>query len=236
MTRAFPGAEVLGSLWARPADEAFAGLLPSSWEEVFSLQARLRDYVDRCPRRLEGRIDAAAVVRGEVVSMAPGSVIEAGAIVHESCRLVLGEGSCLRSTSLVRDDVVIGPGCLVGAYCELARAVLGARTALGHWVFVADSIVGADNMLGGAVFIANSALSKGRTIRVSTPEKRFDSGCTRLGMLSGDGVRFGVQALVSPGAILAPGLEVPPRVVLNGYVDAAETRRLMRRFMAEWIV
>ncbi len=236
MTRAFPSAAVLGTLWKRPDDDAFAELLPTTWEQAFALSERLRAHVDAAPRRLEGTVDSAAIVRGEIVSMGPGSVIEAGAIVHESCRLVLGQGSRLRSTSLVRDDVVIGPGCLVGAYCELARAILGAGTALGHWVFVADSILGADSMLGGAAFLANSALTKGRTIRVSTPEMRFDSKCLHLGVLSGDGVRFGVQALASPGTIIAPGLEVPPRVVLNGYVDAARIKVLRRRFMNEWIV
>ena len=227
--------DLLASLWQRPADDPVSDLLPNRWDEVFSLRDRLKDYLDRCPRRLHGTIDPAAIVRGEIVSMGPGSVIEAGAVVHESCRLVLGANSRLRSTSLARDEVVVGSDCLIGAYCELARCIVGSRTATGHWVFVGDSVLGANNMLAGAVFIANTTLREGRTIRVSTPEGEIDSGRTHLGMLSGDGVRFGAQVLVSPGTVVHPGLIVPPGSVLQGIVDEGRTRALMAQFRTAWI-
>jgi NDP-sugar pyrophosphorylase family protein len=229
-----PSARILGSLWSSPVEPALAELLPRTWEEVAALRQRLAAHLDRAPRRLEGRVDPAAIVRGEIVAMGPGSVIEAGAVVHESCRLVLGANSRLRSTSLVRDEVVIGRDCSIGAYCEVARSLMLDRTALGHWVFVGDSVLGADNMLAGAVFIANSSLHAGRTIRIAVHGAKLDTGVDHLGMLSGDGVRFGASVLVTPGAIVMPGLTLPPGVVLHGVVDRPRASALMERFQQQW--
>jgi NDP-sugar pyrophosphorylase family protein len=198
------------------------------------MRARLRQYLDSAPRRNEGSVDPQAIVRGEIVQLGPGSVVEAGAIVHESCRLALGANSRLRAGSLVRDEVVIGADCTIGAYCEVARSLLLPGTALGHWVFVGDSVIGADNMLAGAVFVANSMLDEGKTVGVHLSSGRWDSGLTHMGTLSGDGVRFGGSVLCCPGAVVLPGVRVAPRSVVHGLLDQARAASQMEAFVDRW--
>jgi hypothetical protein len=48
------------------------------------------ESVSSAPLHMKGTIDPAALVRGKIVSMGEGSVIEAGAMIHHSCRLILG--------------------------------------------------------------------------------------------------------------------------------------------------
>ena len=117
-------------------------------------------------------------------------------------------------------------------HCEVARSLLLSRTLLGHYVYVADSILGRDVMVAGYVGIANTTLGQG-AVKLQSGPVRIDSGRSHLGALVGDGVRFGASSLVCPGCIVAPGLTLPPAVVLHGTIDRARRERLMRRFFAE---
>src|SRR5712691_5492164 len=159
---------LLSGLWSAGGLEQFEGLsalLPRDEESLAQFYPRLREYVAAAPRRLEGIIDPAAIVRGDIVSMGEGSVIEPGAIVHESCRVILGPRSRVRSGAVLRDEVILGPDCLIGVHCEVVRSViLGPASYLGHFVFLADTIVGRDVNVSGYVAVANTNLHKGAKI------------------------------------------------------------------------
>lgn len=226
---------LMRSLWQRPSDDALAALLPRDAPSLAGFYERFRHFVGAFPRALEGTVEDGALVRGDVIAMGPGSVIEAGAVVHASCRLILGAGSRVRAGAVLRDEVVVGPDSLIGVHCEVVRSLLlGPRTWLGHFVYLADSIVGRDSMLAGGVLVANSPVRAGREIRLRHAGQSIASGRTHLGALIGDGVRFGAATTVCPGSIVAPGLELPPQVVLHGTVDAARRDALFRRFFATW--
>ena len=98
----------------------------------------------------------------------PGSEIGPHAVLHdvevgERCRV---EGATLRSSTL-RDDVEVGPYCLVrpgcvldegvhlGSYAELKNARVGAGTQIGHFSYIGDSVVGARVNIGAGVVTAN---------------------------------------------------------------------------------
>jgi UDP-3-O-[3-hydroxymyristoyl] glucosamine N-acyltransferase len=225
---------VLGALWDLPPTHALAALLPRDAPTLAGYHGRLRDFMGAAPRLRAGTVDPAAIVRGEVVSMGEGSAIEAGAIIHESCRLVLGARSRIRSGAVLRDDVVVGPDCLVGVHCEVFRSVvLGPQTVLAHFVVLGDSVVGREVVVAGNVMFANTMLRKG-TVPLRYRGRKVDSRRTHLGALVGDGVRFGASTTLSPGCIVLPGLALPPQVLLHGVVDGARQRALMRRFSTDW--
>jgi len=226
------------SLWTIPPESPLAELLPRDAETLRDFYPRLRDYVSRAPRVRAGAIDPAAIVQGDIISMGEGSTIEAGAIVHSSCRLVLGARSSVRAGALLRDEVVVGDDCLVGAHCEVVRSVLvGPGTLLGHFIYLADSIVGRDVNIAGNVWVANTTIkgSTAGTIPIAFRGEKIDSGRTHLGMLAGDGVRFGASTTVCPGCIVLPGLQLPPSVTLYGTIDAARRHALMKHFFKTWV-
>jgi NDP-sugar pyrophosphorylase family protein len=183
----------------------------------------------------EGTVDSRACVDGEIISMGPGSLIEAGAVVHPSCRLMLGARSTVRAGAVLRDEVVVGPDCLIGVHCEVVRSViLGPFTYLGHFNYVADSIIGGDVNVAGNFMVANTTLSKRGSIPLVHRGVKTDSGRSHLGALVGDGVRFGASTTVCPGSIVLPGLILPPCVTLYGTIDGRRRRALMRHFSRTW--
>jgi NDP-sugar pyrophosphorylase family protein len=225
----------LRQLWPSVTDASLRELLPRDVDSLRDFYPRLQQYVSNAPRALEGTIDPAALVRGDVISMGPGSVIEAGAIVHESCRLILGPNSRVRAGSLLRDEVVVGADCLIGSHCDVARSVLlGPGTALGHSIVFNDSIAGARVLLSAFIGAANTHLTPGKEISIRTRSGRVATGRTYLGALLGDGVRIGSTATLSPGTIVLPELMIPSAAVLVGIIDAARSEQLMRDFFQRW--
>lgn len=235
MTPAGELAAALQALWPSVTDPRLRALLPHDLDSLRDFYPRLQQYVSEEPRRMEGTIDAAAIVRGDIVSMGPGSIIEAGAIIHESCRLILGPGSHVRAGCLLRDEVVVGTDCLVGSHSDLARSVLlGPVTALGHSIVFNDGIAGAHVLLSAFIGAANTHLTPGKEIAIRTRAGRVATGRTYLSALLGDGVRIGSTATLSPGTIVLPDLTIPSAAVLVGIVDAVHRERLMRDFFERW--
>jgi len=227
--------DVLRTLWKGPQQPAVADLLPIDPDRLAHFYERFRLYVSSAPRLHAGTIDPEACVQGEIVSMGPGSVIEAGAIVHKSCRLILGPNSVVRAGAVLRDEVVVGPDSMIGVHCEVVRSLLlGPHTQLGHFVYLADSVLGADVMVAGNTWVANTTVGQAPTIPIVWNGRKLDSGRSHLGMLVGDAVRFGASTTVCPGCIVLPGLQLPPSVTLDGVVDAPRRRALMRHFAATW--
>jgi NDP-sugar pyrophosphorylase family protein len=227
--------EAIRGLWAPPNDVALARLLPRDAPGLARFYSDLQAFVAESARGAAGFVDPGAIVRGQIVSLGADSVVEAGAIIHESCRLVLGAGSRIRGGAVLREEVVIGPQCMIGAHCELARTVvLGPNSYLGHYVYVGDSIVGRDVTVGGNVLTANTKSAGNPTVRMKFRGEMIDSGRNHFGALIGDGVRFGASTLLCPGSIVLPGLTLPPGVVLYGTIDRGRRDALMRRFYATW--
>jgi NDP-sugar pyrophosphorylase family protein len=225
---------VLQQLWLSVDDAALRDLLPRDFETLRDFYPRFQQYVDRAPRKLEGTIDPAAIVRGDVISMAPGSVIEAGAIIHESCRLILGSNSRVRAGALLRDEVLIGADCLIGSHCDVARSVLLDGAALGHSIVFNDSIAGARSLLSAFIGAANTHLTPGKEIAIRTATGSIPTGRKYFGALLGDGVRIGSTATLNPGTIILPNLTIPSGAVLIGIIDAARRQQLMHDFMERW--
>ena len=226
---------VIRHLWTIPEDPALARLLPRDAATLASFYSLLKAFVAHVPRAASGVVEPGAVVRGEILYLGANSVVEAGAIIHESCRLVLGPGSRVRAGAILREEVVIGPNCMIGAHCEVARTVvLGPNSFLGHYVYAGDSIVGRDVNISGNVFMANTTTTSGRSVRMKFRGDFVDSGRTHFGALIGDGVRFGASTLLCPGCVVLPGLSLPPAVVLYGTIDSGRRDSLMRRFFSTW--
>jgi len=222
-------------LWAPPDDARLEHLLPRDAAALAGFHSSLKAFLAETPRAATGFVDPGAIVRGEILSLGADSVVEAGAIVHESCRLVLGPGSRVRAGAILREEVVVGPRCVIGAHCELARTVvLGPNSYLGHYVYAGDSIFGRDVTVAGNVFVANTKVRKDGSVRMKFRGQLIDSGRTHFGALVGDGVRFGASTLLCPGSVVLPGLHLPPAVVLYGTIDRGRRDALMQRFFSTW--
>ena len=225
----------LVSLWDQDPDPDLDALLPRSVTAFRRFPEALDAYLNRVPRRVQGLVDPAVIVRGDIVSMGEGSVIEAGAILHESCRLVLGAGSRIRSGAVLRGPVIVGEGCLIGVHCEIWRTIiLGPGTTVAPGNFLGDSIIGRGALVSGNVIVANHTMRPDRTVTLRRGAAGLDSGRSHLGALIGDGAKLGMSTHLCPGAIVMKGLSIPPGMVLYGTIDSARRQALVDRFFREW--
>jgi UDP-3-O-[3-hydroxymyristoyl] glucosamine N-acyltransferase len=221
----------LCALWPSVRDPALRALLPRDAAAIGDFYPRLQRFVADAPRAIHGTIDRDAIVRGDVIALGEGSIIEAGAVIHESCRLIAGRNTVVRAGSFLRGEVVVGDECLIGSHCDVTRSVLlGPATELGHAIVFNDSIAGAGTMLSAFVGTANTHLVKGKTIAIRTRDGRFETGRQWLGALIGEHVRIGPNATLSPGTIVREQLALPPASVLVGIIDAERREQLMRDF------
>jgi bifunctional UDP-N-acetylglucosamine pyrophosphorylase/glucosamine-1-phosphate N-acetyltransferase len=210
--------------------------LPKDPESLRDFYHRLGAYLSAAPRTHQGSVDPGAQVHGEIVSMGPGSVIEAGAVIHPSCRLILGARSRIRPGAVLRDEVIVGDDSLIGVHCEVVRSVvLGPFSYLGHFVYLADSVIGRDVNVAGNFMVANTPVTPRESIQLAYRGTKIDSGRSHLGALVGDGVRFGASTTICPGCIVLPGLALPPGVVLYGTIDVPRRRALMKHFARTWV-
>jgi len=225
----------LVSLWDKDPDPELDALLPRTVSAFGRFPEALEAYVNQAPRRAQGLVDPAAIVRGEIVSMGEGSVIEAGAIIHESCRLILGAGSRIRSGAVLRGPVVVGERCLIGVHCEVWRTIiLGPGTTVAHGNFLGDSIIGRGALVSGNVIVANHTMRPDKTVTLRRGQAALDSGRSHLGALIGDGAKLGMSTHICPGTIVMKDLSIPPGMVLYGTIDSARRQALVDRFFREW--
>src|SRR5258708_4930074 len=132
--------DVLRSLWDLAPQDPRHRLLPLDRASLEEFLPRLREFVAAAPFQMKGTVDSAALVRGKIVSMGEGSVIEAGAVIDHSCRLILGARSVVRAGAVLRHEVVVGADCLIGAHCEVVRSgILCPDSSLGHFVYMGHS-------------------------------------------------------------------------------------------------
>jgi len=164
-------------------------------------------------------LDAAYDIAGSVAvhrsaTLEAGAVVKGPAIVGPGC--LVAAGAYLRGGVWLEEDVIIGPGS------ELKSSFVFRGSKLAHFNFVGDSVLGEGVNLEAGSIVANYRNEQAdRRIRIVHDGATIDTGVDKFGALLGDGCRLGANAVVAPGALLAPGTIVPRL----GLVDMAPGRR-----------
>ena len=126
-----------------------------------------------------------------------GAVLKGPAIIGPNC--LAAAGAYVRGGCWLDADCVLGPGA------ELKSSFVFGGSKLAHFNFVGDSILGRDVNLEAGAVIANyrNELSN-RTLSFMHMGQCVETGEAKFGALIGDRVRIGANAVIAPGAILAP--------------------------------
>lgn len=203
-------------LFTLPPDFPFAAHFPPGvppWE-----------WVRRVAPALQGFDFATPGARAEF----PAGVAVSGAVwIHASVRLPpyavlqgpawIGPGTEIRPGAYVRGNVIVGPGCVLGNACEYKNCLLLEGVQTPHYNYVGDTILGRKAHLGAGVICANLRLDQ-KSVPVTTPAGRVDSGLRKLGALVGDEAEAGCNAVLQPGAILGRRAAVLPTIAFAGYL------------------
>ena len=161
--------------------------------------------------------------------------------VEETARV--RSGAYIEGPAFVDEESDVGPNCYirpctsigkkvrVGNACEIKNSVIMDNTHIGHLSYVGDSVTGENCNLGAGTVTANYRLDAG-TIKMSVKGQIVDSGRRKLGVVLGDGVKAGINALFMPGVKVGSNSVVGPNVVV--YRDLpADTVVLLKQSLEE---
>lgn len=133
-------------------------------------------------------------------------------------RVVIGEGSILRSGTYIRGPVVIGKGCEIGPNAALLPATsLGDNVVVGPFTSVENSILMDDVFVGPGSTLQDCVVGMGTKARagLSAASGPADAHIEdewhrveRVGALVGEDAELGSGVVVEPGTILGAQVKV----------------------------
>ncbi len=198
----------------RVLDEHIAAFRTSPLQELadrppWELTRDAVEIVEQLRRRLgEGYGASANIAAHHTAVIEEGAIVKGPAIIGPDCFIAAG--------AYVRGGCWLEGACVLGPGAELKSSFVFKGTKLAHFDFVGDSILGrAVNLEAGAV-IANSR-NEVPAAAISFMHKgtRIETAVDKFGALVGDGVKIGANAVVAPGAFIAPGTIVPRLALLD---------------------
>jgi UDP-N-acetylglucosamine diphosphorylase / glucose-1-phosphate thymidylyltransferase / UDP-N-acetylgalactosamine diphosphorylase / glucosamine-1-phosphate N-acetyltransferase / galactosamine-1-phosphate N-acetyltransferase len=152
--------------------------------------------------RLLGGLGVDYAVNGNVAchltsTIEEGAILKGPAIVGPKC--FIGSGTLVRGGCWLEGNCILGPGA------ELKSSFVFGGSKLAHFNFVGDSILGRGVNLEAGSIIANYRNEwADPTISFVYRGKRIGTGAEKFGALVGDRTRIGANAVIAPGAVLAP--------------------------------
>jgi len=133
---------------------------------------------------------------GEKVIVGEGSVIKSGSYIENN--VIIGRNCKIGPNSYIRGFTTIGDNCHIGNSVEIKNSIFFENSKAPHLNYVGDSIIGANCNLGAGTIIANLRHDEAN-IKVEVKGKFVDTKKRKFGAIVGDNVKFGIGTLIYPG-------------------------------------
>ncbi|MFW6117030.1 MAG: bifunctional sugar-1-phosphate nucleotidylyltransferase/acetyltransferase [Thermoproteota archaeon] len=198
---------------------AAAQISKEEWLDVgrpWNLLDANRWVLMREEHQIRGRVEDDAHLIGKV-TVAKTARVRSGAYVEGP--VFIGEGSDIGPNCYIRPYTSIGENVRIGNACEVKNCVVMDGTHIGHLSYVGDSVMGENCNLGAGTVTANLRLDNGN-VMMTVKEESVNTGRRKLGMVLGDGVKTGVNALFMPGVKVGCNSWIGPNVIVYQDVEA----------------
>ena len=192
------------------AENSFALTYP--WHLIEANVAALNQIGER---RVEGDVEAGAVIEGAVV-IEEGARVRSGTVIEGP--VYIGSNSVVGPNAYIRPHCVISEDCHIGQGAELYDSVIGIGTVAKHRCYIGHSVIGSGANIGCGLVTSDYRHDGGNHITRICGEK-VDSGRRKLGAFLGDRVRTGVQTVFYPGRKLWPDATTVPGAVITADVE-----------------
>ena len=201
-------------------------LLPKEKKAVLAVKISREDWMDigRPWDLLEANRWALTKMEHSVLGFVEDGAHLIGPVtVAETARV--RSGAYIEGPAFIDEQSDVGPNCYIRPYtsigkrvrmgnaCEIKNSIIMDKVHIGHLSYVGDSIIGEECNLGAGTITANYRLD-GRTIKMVVRDKIMDSGRTKLGVILGDRVKSGINALFMPGVKVGNNSWVGPNVAV----------------------
>ena len=160
--------------------------------------------------RISGLIENGAHLLGPV-TVAETARIRSGAYVEGPA--YIDEESDIGPNCYIRPYTSIGRKVRVGNACEIKNSIVMDHCHIGHLSYVGDSIIGEKCNFGAGTITANYRLDA-KEVKMLIKDKVVETGRKKLGVIMGDDVKTGINALFMPGIKVGNDSWVGPNVLV----------------------
>jgi bifunctional UDP-N-acetylglucosamine pyrophosphorylase/glucosamine-1-phosphate N-acetyltransferase len=161
--------------------------------------------------KVNGLIENGAHLIGRV-TVAESARVRSGAYVEGPA--YIDEESDVGPNCYIRPCTSIGKKVRIGNACEVKNSIVMDGTHIGHLSYVGDSVVGEKCNIAAGTITANYRLDA-KTIKMVVKDEVLDSGRTKLGVVFGDNVKTGINALFMPGVKVGNDSWIGPNVLVS---------------------
>ncbi|MEA3458900.1 MAG: bifunctional sugar-1-phosphate nucleotidylyltransferase/acetyltransferase [Candidatus Thermoplasmatota archaeon] len=209
--------EITSSINMLVKDVELSGIMLKEWRDVaypWHLLDANEEMLKGIQGNIEGTVEENVILKGPVfigkgTKVMSGSYIEGPVVIGDDCKI--GPNCYIRPCTSIGDE------CHVGAACEIKNSIIMNRSNVPHQNYVGDSVIGADCNLGSGTKIANLKLDKKSIIAVVNG-KRLNTKRRKLGVVMGDHVQTGINAMFNVGSMVGNNVFVGPGAAVTGEV------------------
>lgn len=123
--------------------------------------------------------------------------------------VIVGPYAEVRHCAFVRENAIIGAGCVVGNSTELKNVILFDHVEVPHYNYVGDSILGYKAHMGAGSITSNIRADQA-DVRVHTEDGDLDTGLMKVGAMLGDHAEIGCGSVLNPGTVIGRHSNVYP--------------------------
>jgi NDP-sugar pyrophosphorylase family protein len=130
---------------------------------------------------------------------------------------IIGHECELRQGAYIRENVIIGDGCVIGNSSEVKNAILFNKVQIPHFNYAGDSILGYKAHMGAGVILSNFK-STGDLIKVKTENGYIETGLRKFGAILGDNAEIGCNSVLNPGTVIGRESIIYPLSSVRGFI------------------
>jgi UDP-N-acetylglucosamine diphosphorylase / glucose-1-phosphate thymidylyltransferase / UDP-N-acetylgalactosamine diphosphorylase / glucosamine-1-phosphate N-acetyltransferase / galactosamine-1-phosphate N-acetyltransferase len=186
-------------------------------EPVWAALTRIESYLEfRLQREIRSELPP-GVYLGEQVFIDEDVVIEPGAVIKGPAWI--GKHTVIRAGAYLRENVIVGMGCVLGNSCEFKNCILFDHCEVPHFNYVGDSILGAHAHLGAGVILSNVRLDR-KEVSVQHAHGVTPTGLRKFGAIIGNHAEIGCNSVINPGSLIGPYSVIYPLTQFTGVLPA----------------
>lgn len=174
-----------------------------AWEVISSLSQFLQEFFKKKPGNFAKKV-----------------FVGKNVVIDKTVRIIgpaiIGDNTTIAFNSYLRENLIIGSGCIIGHAVELKNTVVMNKSNIAHYNYIGDSIIGSDVNFGAGAKTANFRLD-GKNISVKDLRgNAISTNLEKFGALVGDNTKIGANSILNPGTVLGKECIVYPLVSVVG--------------------
>lgn len=142
---------------------------------------------------------------------------------HISGPAIIGPDTEVRQCAFIRENALVGAGCVVGNSTELKNVIIFDSVQVPHYNYVGDSVLGYKSHMGAGSITSNVKSDKTLVhVKGTIASEDFDieTGLKKFGAMLGDFVEVGCNSVLNPGTVIGSHTNIYPLSCVRGYIPA----------------